>query len=93
MSEYSDYFIGEPERETEKAILAPIVGFTEEAIWIPKSVIESETKKIKKWFIDKKNTEIKEKNDMENELNKVSSGPEEPDDNDTPPPEWFPKNS
>jgi hypothetical protein len=77
MSEYSDYFIGEPERETEKALLAPIVGFTDEAIWIPKSVIESETKKIKKWFIDKKNTEIKEKNDMEKELNKVSRDNEE----------------
>ncbi len=61
MSEYSDYFIGEPERETEKAFLAPIVGFTEEAIWIPKSVVELETRKIKKWFVDKKKTEIEEK--------------------------------
>ncbi|MFW9851968.1 MAG: hypothetical protein ACFFDS_03440 [Candidatus Thorarchaeota archaeon] len=61
MSEYSDYFIGEPERETEKAYLAPIVGFTEEAVWIPKSVVEPETKKIKKWFVDKKKKEIEEK--------------------------------
>jgi len=61
MSEYSDYFIGEPERETEKAYLAPIVGFTEEAVWIPKSVIEPETKKIKRWLIDKKKKEIEEK--------------------------------
>ncbi len=91
MSEYSDYFIGEPERETEKAFLAPIVGFTDEAIWIPKSVIESETKKIKKWFIDKKNTEIKEKNNMEKELNKVSSDPEGEDD--TLPPDWTPSKS
>lgn len=92
MPEYSDYLIGEPQRETEKAILAPIIGLTEEAIWIPKSVVEPETKKIKKWFIDKKNTEIKETNDMEKELNKVSS---EPDINgeDDPPPIWIPNNS
>ena len=60
MSEYSNYVMGEAEIETEKAYLAPIEGFTETAIWIPKSVVHPETKKIKKWFIEKKERGIKD---------------------------------
>jgi hypothetical protein len=60
MSEYSDYIMGEAEKETEKAYLAPIENFSEKAIWIPKSVVDPVTKKIKKWFIEKKNKETKD---------------------------------
>ena len=48
MSEYSNYVMGEVELETEKAYLAPIERFTEESIWIPKTVVDPETKRIKK---------------------------------------------
>ena len=60
MSEYSNYVMGEVELETEKAYLAPIEKFTEEAIWIPKAVVEPKTRRIQKWFIEKKDTEIKD---------------------------------
>ena len=52
--------MGEVELETEKAYLAPIERFTEEVIWIPKAVVDQNTRRIKKWFIEKKDTEIKD---------------------------------
>ena len=60
MSEYSNYKLGKVDLETENAYLAIIENFTDKEIWVPKSVVDPETKKIKKWFIEKKNEEIKD---------------------------------
>ncbi len=59
MSEYSNYKLGEVDLETEKAYLAIIDKFTEKKIWIPKSVVGSD-RRIKKWFIDQKEKELKD---------------------------------
>ena len=59
-SKYSKFRLGEIDLETEKAFLAFIDGFTENPIWIPKSVVDPETKLIKQWFIDQKDKELKD---------------------------------
>jgi len=59
-SKYSDYKLGKVDIETEKAFLALIDGFTYKPNWIPKSVIDPETKLIKQWFIDQKDKELKD---------------------------------
>ena len=53
-SKYSNYKLGKVDIETEKAFLALIDVFNDNPIWIPKSVVEPETKLIKQWFIDQK---------------------------------------
>ena len=57
---YSKYKLGKADIETEKAFLALIDGFTDKPIWIPKSVVDLETKLIKQWFIDQKDKELKD---------------------------------
>ncbi len=59
-SKYSNYKLGKIDIETEKAFLAIIDGFTDNSLWIPKSVIDSATKLIKQWFIDQKDKELKD---------------------------------
>ncbi len=59
MSEYSNYKLGKVDLETEKAYLAIIEEFTEKEIWIPKTVVGSD-KRIKKWFIEQKDKEMKD---------------------------------
>ncbi len=59
MSEYSSYKLGEVDIETEKAYLAIIDKFTEKEIWVPKSVVGPD-RRIKKWFIDQKEKELKD---------------------------------
>ncbi|MHA1218164.1 MAG: hypothetical protein ACTSSN_04750 [Candidatus Heimdallarchaeaceae archaeon] len=59
-SKYSNYKLGKVDIETEKAFLALIDGFVDNPIWIPKSVVDSETKLIKQWFIDQKDKELKD---------------------------------
>ena len=57
---YSEYKLGKVDIETEKAFLALIDGFDDTPIWIPKSVVDPETKLIKQWFIDQKDKEMKD---------------------------------
>ncbi len=45
-SKYSNYKLGKIDIETEKAYLAFIDGFTDRTIWIPKSVVDPQTKLI-----------------------------------------------
>ncbi len=59
MGEYSNYRLGKVDLETEKAFLAIIDNFTEQAIWVPKSVVGPD-RKIKQWFIDQKNKKLKD---------------------------------
>ena len=59
-SMYSDYKVGKEDIETEKAFLALIDGFTDNSIWIPKSVVVPESKLIKQWFTDQKDKELKD---------------------------------
>ena len=59
-SRYSKFRLGKIDLETEKAFLALIDGFTDNPIWIPKSVVDPETKLIKRWFIDQKDKELKD---------------------------------
>jgi len=59
-NKYSNYKLGKVDIETEKAFLALIDGFTENPNWIPKSVVDPETKLIKQWFIDQKEKELKD---------------------------------
>ena len=59
-SKYSEYKLGKVDIETEKAFLALIDGFTDRTIWIPKSVVDPETKLIKQWFIEQKDKEMKD---------------------------------
>lgn len=59
MSDFSDYLVTEIEYESEKAYFAKINNLTEVCIWIPKSVVGPE-RKIKQWFIDQKQIELKE---------------------------------
>ncbi|MCE7737959.1 MAG: hypothetical protein KAU62_02200 [Candidatus Heimdallarchaeota archaeon] len=59
-SKYSDFKLGKVDIETEKAFLALIDGFVDNPIWIPKSVVDPETKLIKQWFIDQKDKELKD---------------------------------
>ena len=59
-SKYSEYKLGKVDIETEKAFLALIDGFVDNPIWIPKSVVDQETKLIKQWFIDQKDKELKD---------------------------------
>ncbi len=60
MSSYSPYKLGKIDLETEKAFLAFVANFTDQPIWIPKSVVHPETKLIKQWFIDLKDKELKD---------------------------------
>lgn len=41
-SKYSDYRLGKVDIETEKAFHALIDGFTDNPIWIPRSVVDPE---------------------------------------------------
>ena len=59
MSEYSNYKLGKVDLETENAYLAIIENFTTKEIWVPKSVVGPD-KRIKQWFINQKNKELKE---------------------------------
>ncbi len=59
-SKYSDYKLGKVDIETEEAFLAFIDGFVDNPIWIPKSVVDLETKLIEQWFIDQKDKELKD---------------------------------
>ena len=59
MSEYSNYKLGKVDLETENAYLAIIENFTTKEIWVPKSVVGPD-KRIKQWFIDQKDKELKE---------------------------------
>jgi len=59
-SKYSTFKLGKVDIETEKAFLALFTDFCEKPIWIPKSVVELETKLIKQWFIDQKDKELKD---------------------------------
>ncbi len=59
MGEYSNYRLGKVDHETEKASLAIIDNFTDQAIWVPKSVVVP-NRRIKQWFIDQKNNELKD---------------------------------
>ena len=57
---YSEFKLGKVDIESEKAFLALIDGFVDTPIWIPKSVVDPETKLIRQWFIDQKNKELKD---------------------------------
>ena len=59
MSEYSNYKLGEVDLETEKAFLAKIDKFTDNEIWVPKSVVGPD-RRIKNWFIIQKEKELKD---------------------------------
>ncbi|MCG3257297.1 MAG: hypothetical protein KAU62_14455 [Candidatus Heimdallarchaeota archaeon] len=59
-SKYSEYKLGKTDIETEIAFLALIDGFVDTPIWIPKSVVDPETKLIKQWFIDQKDKDLKD---------------------------------
>ena len=59
-SKYSNYKVGKVDIEIEKAFLALIDGFVDNPVWIPKSVVDPETKLIKQWFIDQKDKELKD---------------------------------
>ena len=59
MSDYSNYKLGKVDLETENAYLALIDNFTNKEIWIPKAVVGPD-KRIKQWFIDQKDKELKE---------------------------------
>ncbi|MCE7739770.1 MAG: hypothetical protein KAU62_08665 [Candidatus Heimdallarchaeota archaeon] len=59
-SKYSKFRLGKIDLETKKAYLALIDNFCDKPIWIPKSVVDPETKLIKQWFIDKKDQELKD---------------------------------
>ena len=59
-SKYSEYKRGKTDIETEIAFLALIDGFVDTPIWIPKSVVDPETKLIKQWFIDQKDKDLKD---------------------------------
>ncbi|MCG3257841.1 MAG: hypothetical protein KAU62_17175 [Candidatus Heimdallarchaeota archaeon] len=56
----SKYSLGKIDLETEKAFLAIIDNFCDKPIWIPRSVVDPETKLIKQWFIDQKDKELKD---------------------------------
>ena len=59
-NKYSKYRLGKIDLETEKASLALITDFCDKPIWIPKTVVDPETKLIKQWFIDQKDKELKD---------------------------------
>ena len=59
-SKYSKYRSGKIDFKAEKAFLALIDNSCEKTIWMPKSVVDSETKLIKQWFVDNKNQELKD---------------------------------
>ena len=59
MSEYSNYRLGKVDLETDNAYLAIIDNFTDKEIWVPKYVVGHD-KKIKQWFINQKDKELKE---------------------------------
>ena len=56
---FSDFLLGMIQAETEKAYFASIFKLTDDPIWIPKSVVEPKTMKLKKWFIDQLQNELK----------------------------------
>lgn len=56
---YSDFQSGMIQTETEKAYFAIIFKLTDDPVWIPKSVIEPKTMKLKNWFIDQLQRELK----------------------------------
>ncbi len=56
---FSDFQLGIIQTETEKAYFATIIRLTEDPVWIPKSVVERKTMKLKKWFIDQLQNELK----------------------------------
>jgi len=60
MIDYSTFKLGKIDLETEKAFLALVDNFTDQPIWIPKSVVHPDTKFIKQWFIDLKDKELKD---------------------------------
>ena len=59
MSDYSNYKLGKVDLETENAYLAIIDNFTDKEVWVPKTVVGPD-KRIKQWFIDQKDKELKE---------------------------------
>ena len=56
---FSDFQLGMIQTETEKAYFANIFKLTDDPVWIPKSVVEPKTMKLKKWFIDQLKNELK----------------------------------
>ncbi len=56
---YSDFQLGMIQTETEKAYFASIFKLTDDPVWIPKSVVEPKTMKLKKWFINQLQHELK----------------------------------
>ena len=58
--EYSEYKLDIIHIESFKTFFATIEEIITEPRWIPKSVVDPETKLIKQWFIDKKEKELKD---------------------------------
>ncbi len=56
---YSDFQLGMIQTETEKAYFTSIFKLTDDPVWIPKSVVEPKTMKLKKWFINQLQHELK----------------------------------
>ncbi len=56
---YSDFQLGIIHTETEKAYFATIFKLTDNPVRIPKSVVEPKTMKLKNWFIDQLQHELK----------------------------------
>ena len=59
-SKYSNRKLGKVDIGTEKAFLTLMDRFTNNPIWIPRFVVDPETKLIKQWFIDQKDKELKD---------------------------------